>query len=41
MYEVFIEMTDQLFWEGYAEELEKENPEQFNAELTEFLKDYQ
>jgi hypothetical protein len=34
--ETFIELTNQIFWEGYAEQLAKENPEAFNRELREF-----
>lgn len=41
MYEQFIELTDQLFWEGYAEQLAQENPAQFQMELCEFLNTYQ
>ena len=40
MYEVFIEVTNQLFWEDYAEQLANEKPEQFQAELTDFLNTY-
>jgi hypothetical protein len=41
MYEQFIEFTDQIFWEGYAEQLAKEDPARFQQELTEFLNTYQ
>jgi hypothetical protein len=41
MYEQFIELTDQIFWEGYAEQLAKEDPERFAQEITEFLNTYQ
>jgi hypothetical protein len=40
MYELFIEFTDQIFWEGYAEQMAEENPERFNFELNEFLNNY-
>lgn len=40
MIELFIEVTDQLFWEGYAEQLSKENPERFTIELNDFLNNY-
>jgi len=40
MYELFIEVTDQLFWEGYAEQLAKDNPAQFQMELAEFINLY-
>jgi hypothetical protein len=41
MYEQFIELTDQIFWEGYAEQLAKENPEAFRFEFNDFLNAYQ
>jgi hypothetical protein len=41
MYEQFIELTNQIFWEGYAEQLAQENPARFQYELTEFLNAYQ
>lgn len=34
--EIFIELTNQIFWEGYAETLAKDNPAQLVQELTEF-----
>lgn len=34
--EIFIELTNQIFWEGYAEQLAKDNPAQFAQELAEF-----
>ena len=37
MYELFIELTNQIFWEGYAENLALENPAVFQMEFTEFL----
>lgn len=37
MIEIFIEVTDQLFWQGYTEQLSKENPEQFSIEFNDFL----
>ena len=40
MYELFIELTDQLFYEGYAEQLAKENPALFQFEFNEFLNTY-
>ena len=40
MIEVFTELLDQIFWEGYAEQLAKENPQAFNAEYNEFLNTY-
>lgn len=41
MYEQFIELTDQLFWEGYAEQLAKDDPARFQQELRNFLNTYQ
>ncbi len=40
MYELFIELTNQLFWEGYAEQLAKENPALFQLEYAEFTYAY-
>jgi hypothetical protein len=40
MLEIFIEITNQLFWEGYAEQLAKENPAGFQFELAQFANDY-
>lgn len=40
MYELFIELTDQIFWEGYAENLANENPQAFNFEFNQFLNTY-
>jgi len=41
MIELFIELTDQLFWQGYAEQLSKNNPENFTMEFNDFLDTYQ
>jgi len=41
MYEQFIELTNQIFWEGYAETLAKENPTRFQLELSDFMNTYQ
>ena len=32
MIEIFVELTNQIFWEGYAEQLAKANPAAFNRE---------
>jgi hypothetical protein len=40
MYELFIELLDQLFWEGYAQQLAEENPAVFQMELAEFMNNY-
>ncbi|MFD0792020.1 hypothetical protein ACFQZX_00245 [Mucilaginibacter litoreus] len=37
MLELFIELTDQLFWEGYAEQLAREQPLLYRYELAEFI----
>nr|MCS3815463.1 hypothetical protein [Mucilaginibacter sp. X4EP1] len=34
--EIFIELTNQIFWDGYAEQLAKDNPTAFSIELREF-----
>lgn len=40
MLELFIELTDQLFWEGYTERLAQEQPAKFQMELAEFMNCY-
>jgi hypothetical protein len=40
MYDLFIELTDQLFWKGYAERLAKDNPAAFQFEYNDFLNTY-
>jgi hypothetical protein len=40
MYDLFIELTDQLFWKGYAAQLAKENPAGFQFEFNDFLNTY-
>lgn len=40
MIEVFIEVTDQIFWEGYTEQLSEHDPERFLIEFNEFLNQY-
>ncbi|WP_262696803.1 hypothetical protein [Pelobium manganitolerans] len=40
MIEIFIEVTDQLFWQGYAEQLSIENPAKFSSEFNDFLNLY-
>jgi len=40
MLEIFIEITNQLFWEGYAEQLAIENPKGFQMELAQFTNNY-
>lgn len=38
--EVFIDLMDSLFWEGYTKQLSGDNPELFNYEYKEFLTNY-
>lgn len=40
MYEEFIRFMDSLFFEGYAEQLSRENPEAFNREWSEYIDQY-
>ena len=40
MYELFIELLNQIFWEGYAEQLAHDNPAEFQMELAEFMNNY-
>ena len=40
MYELFIELTDGLFWEGYAQELAETDPKRFTLEFNESLNTY-
>lgn len=40
MYEIFIELMNQIFWEGYAEQLAQDNPAVFQFEFDEFLNAY-
>jgi hypothetical protein len=40
MLELFIELTNHLFWVGYAEQLAKEQPAVFQIELAEFMNQY-
>ncbi|HEY1009876.1 MAG TPA: hypothetical protein VGE58_07180 [Daejeonella sp.] len=41
MIELFIEITDLLFWEGYTEQQSREYPERFIIDFNEFLNTYQ
>jgi hypothetical protein len=36
MIDEFIDLTNQVFWDGYAEQLAKDNPEAFYIALREF-----
>ncbi len=40
MLEIFIELTDQIFWKGYAQQLAIDNPVAFQFELAEFINSY-
>jgi hypothetical protein len=40
MLELFIELTNQIFWDGYAEQLSTENPAVFKFRFNEFVKAY-
>lgn len=40
MLELFIEMTNQVFWEGYAEQLSAENPTVFQFRFGQFADSY-
>jgi len=40
MYQLFIELTNQIFWEGYAEQLARDNPAAFQIELADFMNSY-
>ena len=41
MLELFIELTNQIFWTGYAQELAKSDPAVFQLEFDEFLNTHQ
>lgn len=41
MLELFIELTNQIFWVGYAQELANSDPALFQFEFNEFLNTYQ
>jgi len=40
MLEIFIELTNQIFWQDYAEQLATDNPAAFQMELSEFINCY-
>lgn len=40
MLEIFIELNNQIFWEGYAQQLAAANPTAFQTELAEFTNCY-
>jgi hypothetical protein len=39
-YEVFIEFLNDIYWEGYAEQLARENPTALQAEHAAFFNNY-
>jgi hypothetical protein len=40
MLELFIELTNQLYWEDYAQQLANDNPAGFQFEFNEFVNSY-
>jgi hypothetical protein len=40
MYELFIELMNQIFWEGYAEQLAQDSPADVQFQFNEFLTAY-
>jgi len=40
MIDEFIDIINQLYWDGYAEQLARESPEIFQYEYNEFLNCY-
>jgi len=40
LYTDFVCFMDSIFYEGYAEELAKENPEEFTFEFNNYLDNY-
>lgn len=40
MFQLFIELTNQIYWEGYAAQLAIENPAAFQMELAQFTINY-
>ena len=40
MIQLFIELTNQIYWVGYAQELAKSDPQAFQFELNDFLNAY-
>ena len=40
MLELFIELTNQIFWDGYAQQLAVEDPKGFQFGYKEFLNSY-
>ncbi len=40
MLELFIELTNQIFWDGYAQQLSTDNPSEFRSVFKEFSQSY-
>lgn len=40
MEEVFIEQLDQIYWQGYAEQFQADNPKAYWQQLNEFTNSY-
>ena len=40
MLELFIELTDQIFWDGYAQQLAAESSASFQLEFNDFMDNY-
>jgi hypothetical protein len=40
MYAAFFELLDQLYWKGYAENLQNEDPKVFDLQYSQFLNHY-
>ena len=38
LYQTFVEMQDSVYFDGYSEMIQNENPEKLNFEFQEFLK---
>ena len=38
--EIFIVMVDELYYEGYAQELQESDPQRFEFELSEFTSQF-
>lgn len=36
----YMDFLDQLYWEGYSEQLAQENPREFNTGLNEYFENY-
>ena len=41
MLEAFIEWLDQIYWKGYAQDFQQDNPDAFYSQLAEFTENHQ